>query len=172
MAVFAGFVAPYGDAGFGAEEGLLEFEVEILAEIGAALNPAAATATTAEHVSESEELAEDVAEILEDRRIETALGRTTVQPGMPVAVVDGPLVGIRKHGVGFADLFEFLFRVRIVGIAVGMILQRQFAIGALEFRIGDRAGYAQHFVVVAFCVRSQINLSSREKVWGNRTAKT
>jgi hypothetical protein len=168
VAVLASFVAPNGHAGFGAEEGLLEFEVEIFTKIGAALNAAAATAPAAEHVSESEELAEDVAKILEDGRIEAALGRTSIQPGMPVAVVDGPLFRIGKHGIGFTDLFEFLFRVRIVGIAVGMILQRQFAIGALEFRIGDRAGYAQHFVVVAFCVRSQIYLSSREKVRGDR----
>ena len=74
---------------------------------------------------------------------------------MAVAVVDGALIGVGEHGVGFADFFEFFFRVRIVGIAVGMVLQRELAIGALEFDLGDSAGHAQHFVVVAFCVRRQ-----------------
>jgi hypothetical protein len=36
-----------------------------------------------------------------------------------------------------------------------MELQRELAVGALEFDFGDSAGHAQHFVVVAFGVRGQ-----------------
>jgi hypothetical protein len=36
-----------------------------------------------------------------------------------------------------------------------MVLQRELAIGALEFDLSDGAAYAQHFVVVTFCVRGQ-----------------
>ena len=61
--------------------------------------------------------------------------------------------------VGLAALFEFVFRVGIVGIAVGMKLQRQLAIGALDLLIGGGAGYAQHLVVVAFSVAGQNGLS-------------
>ena len=82
---------------------------------------------------------------------------------MAVAVVHGALVGVGEHGIGLADFFELFFRVRIIRIAVGMVLQRQLAIGALEFDLGDRAGHAQHFVVIAFCVRGQDkNLSSKK----------
>ena len=58
-------------------------------------------------------------------------------------------------GVGLADFLEFFFRVGIVGIAVGMVLQRELAIGALELDFSNRAAHAQHFVVVAFGVGGQ-----------------
>src|ERR1700733_8562368 len=146
--------------GLGAEECLLELESKVFTQIGAALHAvataSASAATSAKHIPEAEELAKNVAEILEDGRIEArGLPRAATQSGMAVAVVNGALVGIGKHRVGFADFFEFVFRVRIIGIAVGMILQRELAIGALELDFGDRAVHAQHFVVVAFCVRGQ-----------------
>ena len=98
----------------------------------------------------------NIAEILKDRWIEAAtLPRTAAQSGVAVAVIHGALVRVGEHGVGFADFLEFIFRVRIVGIAIRMKLQRQLAIGALQFLLRDRAGHAQHFVVVAFCVRRQ-----------------
>ena len=84
-----------------------------------------------------------------------SLPGAAAESGVAVAVVDGALVGVGEHGVGFADFLEFFFRVGIVGIAVGMKLQRELAIGALEFQLRDGAGHAQHFVVIAFCVRGQ-----------------
>lgn len=54
---------------------------------------------------------------------------------MAKTVVGGTFFGIRQNGVGFAAFFELFFRVRVIGIAVGMELQRQFAIGAFDFLI-------------------------------------
>jgi hypothetical protein len=76
------------------------------------------------------------------------------------AVVDVTFFCIRQHGVSFTALFEFFFRVGVIGIAVGMELQRQFAVGALEFLVGCRAGYAQNLIVVAFSVAGQNGLSN------------
>ena len=84
----------------------------------------------------------------------------SAQAGVTEAVVDAALFDIRQYGVGFAALLEFFFRVGIVGIAVGMELQRQFAIGALDLLLGGGAGQAQHLVVVAFSVAGQNGLSS------------
>jgi hypothetical protein len=154
-----------------AEKCLLKLQCQIFAEIGAALNTAATSsaATTAEHVAEAKKFAEDVAEILEDRRIEAAtLPCAASESGMPVAVIGGALVGVGEHGVGFADFLESFFRVRIVGIAVRVKLQRKLAIGALELDVGNRAAYAQDLIVISFCVRGQSkNLSSMERVWAN-----
>ena len=50
---------------------------------------------------------------------------------MAIAVVDGALVGVGKHGVGFANFLELFFRVGIVRITIGMVLQRELAVGAL-----------------------------------------
>jgi hypothetical protein len=78
---------------------------------------------------------------------------------MAVAIVHRALVGIRQHRVGFADFLEFLFRVRIVRIAVGMILERQLAVGTLQFNLRAGALNPKHLVVIAFCVCGQKWLS-------------
>src|ERR1017187_2022131 len=74
---------------------------------------------------------------------------------MAKAIISRALVRIGEHGIGFTDFLKLFFRVRIVGIAVGMELQRELPVDALEFHLCDRAAHAQHFVVVAFCVRRQ-----------------
>ncbi len=158
VALLARLMAPNGNAGLRPEECFLELEREVFAEIGAALHPAATTpaAATAEHVAEAEKFSEYVAEVLKDRRIETCTrARAPAQSGVAVAIIDGALIGVGEHGIGFTDFLEFLFRIRIVGIAVWMELQREFAIRALEFLFRDSAGYTQHIVIVAFCVRRQ-----------------
>ncbi len=60
------------DGRFGAPGRFLEGDLEVVAQVGAALRPAP-TALAAEHVAEAEHAAEDVgevAEVVEDRRIE------------------------------------------------------------------------------------------------------
>src|ERR1700681_1546483 len=60
-AVFASFMTAHRDLRLGAEEGLLELEGQIFAEIGATLNeaPTSPAATAPEHVTDAEKLAED-----------------------------------------------------------------------------------------------------------------
>jgi hypothetical protein len=74
---------------------------------------------------------------------------------MPEAVVGGAFVGIRQNGVGFATLFEFFFRVGIIGIAIGVELKRQLAVGALDFLLTGPAGNPEDLVVIAFDVAGQ-----------------
>jgi hypothetical protein len=156
LTILAGLVAADRDFLFHAEESFLEFEGHVFAEIGAALNPAAAASTTAEHIAETEELAEDVAEILEHTGIESgALRSCAAQSGVAIAVVNRSLFGVGEDGVSFADFFEPLLRVRIIRIAVGVVLQRKLAVRALEFDVSDRAGNAQNLVIVSFCVCRQ-----------------
>ena len=141
---------------FHAEESFLKFESQVFAKIRAALYSAAAASTTAEHIAKTKELAEDVAEILEHTGIESgALRSCAAEPGMSIAVVHGPFFGVGEDGVGFADFFEPLLRVRIIGIAVGVVLQRKLAICALQFDVSDCAGNAQNLVIVSFCVCRQ-----------------
>ena len=109
------------------------------------MSPAATSSTTAttENVAKTKELAENIAEVLEDSGIETSsLGAGTAQPGMPVAVVNRSLFGVCKDGVGFAYFFELVFRIGIVRIAVRMVLQRQLAIRAFKFGLGNGAADA------------------------------
>jgi len=71
------------------------------------------------------------------------------------AIVASALLGVREHRVCLAALFELLFRLRIVRVAVRMVLHRQLAIGALDLLVGGRAAHSQNFVIVSFDVCSQ-----------------
>jgi hypothetical protein len=156
LTILAGLMAADRDFLFHAKESFLKFESKVFAKIGAALHSTAAASATAEHISETKEFAEDVAEILEHTGIESGpLRSCAAQSGVAVTIVDGSLFGVGQDGVGFADLFELLLRIRIIGIAVGMVLQRELAVRALEFDVSDRAGNAQNLVVVSFCVCRQ-----------------
>ena len=115
-----------------------------------------APALSAEHVAKSEQVAEDVVEIVEHRGVESAIAaRAAGNSGVTEAVVARALLGIGENRVGFAAFLEALLGRRIVGIAVGMVLQSELAIGALDFLVVGRAADAQHFVVIAFYVGSQ-----------------
>ena len=172
-AFLTSLVTANGDARLGAEECFLELERQIFAKIRAALHAAATPATTAtpEHVAETKELSEDIAEILEYCGIEAgARTRTAAQSSMSVAIVGGALVRVGEHGISLADFLEFFFRVRIIGIAVRMVLQGELAISALQFYFGDCAGDAQYFVIIAFCVRGQNETFLSQTILGHAGA--
>jgi hypothetical protein len=162
-------MASNGNARLGPEECFLELERQIFAKIGAALHAGAtaATAATPEHVAESKELSEDIAEILEYCGIEAgARTRTAAQSSMSVAIVGGSLVRIGEHGVSLAHFLEFFFCIRIIGIAVWMVLQGELAISALQFYFGNCASHTQYFIKIAFCVRGQNETFLSQKYWG------
>src|SRR5207302_11044583 len=93
---------------------------------------------------------------LENGRIEShALSGGATKSRMAVAIVDRAFVSVGEDGIGLADFLEFLLRIRIIRITVGMVLECQLAVGALQFRLGHGASDAQHLVIVTFCVRSQ-----------------
>src|ERR1019366_4631663 len=129
---------------------------EVFAHVGPALRARTSSPAppSAEHVAESEDVAEDVLNVREARGIEAA---TTIarHSGVAKTVVASALLGISQYGVGLATLFELLFRIRVIGIAVGMALHRLLAVGALDFLVGGATAHAQNFVIVAFFFGSQ-----------------
>ena len=140
----------------GAEDRLLKFEMQVFAKVSSALGAAPTTSALAEHVAKTENVAEDVAEILEDSGIES--GRTSAaaaHASVPEAVVQRSLLAIREDCVRFRDLLKLVLRLRIVRIAVRMIRHRQLAVSALDFNLGGRAGDTEDFVKIAFCVSGQ-----------------
>jgi len=80
---------------------------------------------------------------------------------MAVSVVGGTLLLIAQDSVGLAALFKALLGLVIARIAIRVILQRQFAIGALDLRVARAAGNAEYFVVIAFYVSSQCSKDRR-----------
>jgi hypothetical protein len=140
----------------GAEDRFIKFKVQVFAKIGSALGAAATTAALAEHIAETENVAEDVAKILEDGGIESSrTSGVAAHASMPKAVIQRALLAIGENRVSFGDLLEFVFRIRIVGVAVRMIRHRKLAVSALDLNVGGRTGNTEHLVIIAFCVGRQ-----------------
>jgi hypothetical protein len=133
-----------------------QFKVDIFAKVGAALSTAALARAAAKNFAETKKVSENITKV---GGVEALPTSHAAQASVAVAVIRGALIYIRQHGIGFTAFFKFFFRVRVIGIAVGMELQRQFAVGALDLLIGGAAGYAQHLIIVAFYVAGQNGLS-------------
>src|SRR5262249_33909937 len=127
--------------------GFLESDLHVVAQIGAALAPAAAPTSAAAH---AEQVVEDIRE--GGRNIAKAASGTgtgMLERGMTKAVISSALVHILEDFVGFVDLFEANFRTLIAGIAVGVPLHRQLAKGGFEFAFVRRALDPQNVVIAA-----------------------
>jgi len=155
MTFFATFVAAHVDLRFRAEDRFFEGEGNVFAQISAALRPGAASPTSgSKHLAEAEteKIVKDVAEI-DGAGVESSRSRANGR--MPEAIIERTLLFVAEHGVGFGALLEFFFRVGIVRISIGMILQRELAIRALDFLFGSGTWDSEYLVVVAFYVTGQ-----------------
>ena len=114
-----------GHLNFGgeAEHSFFEGDLEIVADVFAALGAGAAPAAASEQIAETEEIAQNIAEIGEGVGVELRATGGALQAGVAKAVVGRPLLRIAQHAVGFRGLLEALLGVRIIGIPVGMELQ-------------------------------------------------
>ena len=130
---------------------ILERDFEVVAQIFASMSAraAASPATSAEQIAEAKQVAQNIAEVGERGRIEALVGAESLESLMAVAIVGGALLGIAEHAVRFGGFLEFFLGVLIVGVAVRMVFEREFAVGALEARVVDVATHAQNFVVIA-----------------------
>lgn len=58
---------------------------------------------------------------------------------MAEAIIERALLLVAQDGVGLGTLLEFFLGLGVVGIPVGMVEQREFAIRALDFLFRRRA---------------------------------
>src|SRR5262249_10594338 len=143
------------DFGLLAKSCFFESQIQVRTRISAFVCTIASAGIDVDSKEIAEKIAKDVAEICERGRIkatESAIAHTS----MTKLIVTGALLTIDEHAVRFAGFLELLFRLRIVGIAVRVILHRQLAVRALDLLIAGAAFYAQNFVIIAFCLCSQI----------------
>ncbi len=54
------------------------------------------------------------------------------QAGVAELIVALAFVGVGEHLVGFGRFLELLFGLGVAGVAVGVILHRQLAVGAFD----------------------------------------
>src|SRR5438105_3927063 len=134
---------------FRARRCFFELALEFVAEVGAALRPAAATAA-AEQIAEAEdvaETAEDVFEAGEDARIESAAGRIG-DARVAVPIVCCTFVRVGEDRVRLRAFLEAFFGLVIAGVAIGMVFQRELAIRALDLAVAGGAFDREDLVVV------------------------
>jgi hypothetical protein len=114
-----------------AEKGLFQRDFHVVAQVLAALAPAAASTALSGH-------AEQVLENIREGRSKTgaeagpATAMALLERGMAEAVIGGALVAVLEHFVGFVDFLEFDFAGSIARILVRMPFHCQLAERRLE----------------------------------------
>ena len=99
--------------------------------------------------------AEDFTENIERVMKTTETNATRRERGVTELIVCSAFLRIHENIVCFAEFFEFFLGMQIVRIFIGMNLDRELAVSAFDFLFGGVSSNAQHFVVIAFCVRRQ-----------------
>ena len=135
---------PEGDLAGRPGIGLLERDLDVVAQVAAAGRTVAALLVPA--ARRAEEHVEDVAEALAAERAEAP--GVAARPGVAEAIVVGPLLGVREHFVGFVDLLEVRLGRRLVVGDVGMVLARQLPVCALDRALIRIARDAEHRVII------------------------
>src|SRR5204863_8284417 len=145
----AGRQAGHRDRLLAPEGRLLEADLEVVAEILPAPHAAASAARPAGAEEVAEQVADDVLEVAAE--VEARASRRALREGgVPEAVVEAPPLRIGEHLVGLRDLLEALLGlVAVLGIAVGMILERELAVSFLDVVLGRGAGHTEDLVVIA-----------------------
>src|SRR5450830_254991 len=116
---------------------LLQANFKVVAQISTAidLRTSATTATTA--TASAENVTKNIAKSIGKAACSTASAtHIRVNAGMTVTVIGIELLRIRQHLVGFLALLELIFRTFAVGVAIRMVLHRQFAISLLDLVLG------------------------------------
>ena len=133
----------------GAEDRLLQRELEIVLQVRAAVGARTASAGAGGAEDVAEHGIEDVAEA--GRAAETrAGGRGRVHARVAELIVGGALALVAQDLEGLLDLLEFLLRGLVARIPIRVQLHRQPAICLLDLGLGRVPADLEQFVVIAF----------------------
>ncbi len=137
-----------------APRGLLERDLDVVAQVGPVARPVA-TAAAKKFLEDAataaaKHLAKNVERIVEAARgpARAARPRPLRECRVAVAVVGGAFVGILEHLVGLGDFLEHFLGRLAAGIFVGMILDRLLAIGFLDLLLRGIPAHAEQFIIV------------------------
>ena len=146
-AAATGAPLPAGDGDLLARTGggLFEADGQVEPEIGPTAWPTGTAAPP-----EAEDVAEDVAEVAEDVVKATEAREPAVaHPLVAESVVGPPLVAVRQDLVGLGGLLEAILRLGVVRVAIGVVLDGELSVRALDLRGVRVPRDAEDFVVVS-----------------------
>src|SRR6516162_2290738 len=132
-----------------ATEGLLERDLEVVWQISAAVRPTLAAPAAAHELTEH--LLENVGKAAGgEAKIARSAPTSVLEGGMTEPIIGGTLLIVFEDVVSFVEVLEFLLSALVAGIAIGVILHCELAIGPLEFVGARRFGDAEGLVKVLF----------------------
>ena len=140
-----------GDLGGLAVEGLLQRDLHVVAQIGAA--PRAGPAALAACRGAAHEFAEDILENIAERAEigrPSATAAAIAERGMTVAIISGALLRVLQAIIGFADRLELRLMLLAPAVLVRMVFHREPAIGGFDRAIVGVARAAEQFVIIDF----------------------
>ncbi len=79
----------------------------------------------------------------------SAASDAAIEGGMAELVIGGSLLRILQGFVGFVGFLEAALGVFVSGVAIGVALFCEPAVGGFDFLIGGASLHAQYFVIVA-----------------------
>ena len=129
------FMRRNGNAFLNTGSGLFQRNFDIVTQIFPLEALLARSSAAAEH------LAENIAEIEACAAKTAESSGTAIHTGLAELVVAAAFFAVGQNIVCFLDGFKLFFRLFIVGVAVGVVLHGQFAVGAFDFLIGSITGH-------------------------------
>ena len=151
------------DLGRFAVEGILELDLHVIAQIGTAAWTRAPAATE----GAAEDGLEDIADITEIGPGMASASRTALlEGGVAVAIVGRTLLRILEHFIGGTHRLELALAFGAAGIAVGVVLHCELAIGGLDRRAVGIAAHPEQFVEIGFGRRHGFPMTNRHRCAG------
>src|SRR5258708_3253186 len=155
LAGLARFHRGDADLGRGAPRGLLEGDLQVVAQVGAAEDGGTAAALAA-----AENVAEDVAEGFREAAepfLPGTRAHLRIYPRVAIGVVGAALLGVTEALVGFLRLLQLLLPALPVRIPIRMVLHRELPVRLLDLLLGGVLVQSDHFIVVALPRRHRVS---------------
>src|SRR5579862_3243911 len=121
--------------------------LEIVADIFAALCARAPLAGAAKHVGEAEHVAQNIAQVGKSAAVESARRGNAL---MAEAVISGALLRIAQNAIGFVGFLELVFRRVVARVQIRMELARELLVGAFQRCVLASPLNAEDLVIIAF----------------------
>jgi hypothetical protein len=150
-AFLAGNLGRHADFYLGTGDGILQRQIQLVAQIGAPVDALASSATT----PAAKDIAEHIAKNIVEPASTAAEPATTsthgrINTGMTKLVIGRTLLRVGQNLVGLLAFLELLFGFLVIRITIRVMFLGSTPVGLFQFGLAGIARYTQHLVVISF----------------------